>query len=66
MTERHELAGPMVRSGASLDADQAWCKVGEELRQFRPPQSLANNHRTSSVNSVNLENSLGDIQDRSW
>jgi hypothetical protein len=62
MTERHQLAGPMVRSGAGLDADQAWCKVGEELREFRPSQLLANDNRAGAIDAVDLKYSLRNIQ----
>jgi hypothetical protein len=55
MTECLEFARPMMRRGASLDANQAWRQLLKE-RQDRPPLQLTtDDHMATSVNAVNLE-----------
>jgi hypothetical protein len=50
-----------VRRGASLYTNQAWWQLLEE-RQDRPPLELAtDDHLASGINSVNLEDRLGDV-----
>jgi hypothetical protein len=42
MAERRQFPSPMVGGRASLDADQAWRKVCEELQPLGPPQLASN------------------------
>jgi hypothetical protein len=51
-----QLARPMVRRGASLDADQAWWQLLKERQHVATLQLAADDHLAASVNAVNLEN----------
>src|SRR5580700_7474685 len=61
VTQRLELARPVVSRRAGLDTDQTWRQLLEESQYIATLQLPANNHRAASVNAVNLENRLGDI-----
>jgi hypothetical protein len=62
MAESLKLARPMVRRGASFDADQLGWQFLEE-RQDRPPLQLtADDHLASGINPVDLEDRLRDIE----
>jgi len=51
-----QLARPMVRRGASLDANQTPWKLLEERKDVATLQLAADDHLAASVNAVNLEN----------
>jgi hypothetical protein len=61
MAERLELARPMVRRGASFDADKAWWHLLEERQDAAALQLAANDHLAAGINPMNLENRLGDV-----
>ena len=52
MTECLELARPIVRRGASLNADQAWWQLLKESQDRTPLQLAANNHLAASIDRV--------------
>jgi len=56
MTDRLKFARPMVRRGASLDANQAWRQLLKERQDVATLQLAADDHLAASVNAVNLEN----------
>jgi hypothetical protein len=62
MTECLELARPMVRRGAGLNAHQAWWQLLKECQNRPPLQLTTHYHLATSVNAVNLEDRLGDIE----
>jgi hypothetical protein len=62
MTECLEFARPMVRRGASLDANQARWQLLEGRQDRAPLQLAADDHRAGGINSVNLEHRFGDIE----
>jgi hypothetical protein len=51
-----QLARPMVRRGASLDANQAWRQLFEERQHAAALQLATDDHLASGINSVDLEN----------
>src|SRR5260370_15100311 len=57
-----EFARPMVRRGASFYADQACWQLLEERQDVTPLQLAPDDHLATGVNSVNLEDRLGDVQ----
>jgi hypothetical protein len=61
MTQCLELARPMMRRGASLDANQAWWQLLKESQNRAPLQLPTNDHLAASVNAVNLENRFSDV-----
>jgi hypothetical protein len=50
-----QLARPMVRRGASLDAKQAWRQLLKERQHVATLQPAANYYPTNGINSVDLE-----------
>jgi hypothetical protein len=52
----------MVRRGASLYADQTCWQLLKERNYLAPLQLTADDHLAASVNAVDLEDRLGDIQ----
>src|ERR1700688_2525676 len=62
MAERLKVARPMVRRGASLYATQAWWQFLKERQDGAPLQLAANHHLAAGINSVHLEDRLGDIE----
>src|SRR4029450_6045039 len=62
MAESLEFARPIVRRGASLHANQAWWQPLEERQEVAPLQLPADDHLTSGINSVNLEDRLGNVE----
>jgi hypothetical protein len=62
MAESLEFARPIVRRGASLHANQAWWQLLEERQEVAPLQLPADDHLTSGINSVNLEDRLGNVE----
>jgi hypothetical protein len=57
-----QLARPMVRRGASLDANQARWQLLKERQHVATLQLAADNHPAGGINSVDLENRLGDVE----
>src|SRR6266702_4895838 len=62
MAECLKFARPIVRRGASLYANQAWWQLLEECQDVTTLQLTANDHLASGINSVHLEDRLGDIE----
>jgi hypothetical protein len=60
--ERDQLACPIVRRRARLDADQAGRQLGEELQHAPAGQPLANYRRTLCIHPVHLEHVLREIE----
>jgi len=56
-----QLARPMMRRSASLDANQAWRQLLKERQHLATLQLTADDHLTRSINAVYLENRLGDV-----
>ena len=52
----------MVRRGASLNADQAWRQLLEERQDVTTLQLTADDHLAGSINAVDLEDRLGDVE----
>jgi hypothetical protein len=52
----------MVRRCAGLNADQGGLQLREERQDFTAPQAPLDRDIPSCINSVNLENVLGDVQ----
>jgi hypothetical protein len=52
----------MVRRGASLYADQAPWQLLEERQNVATLQLATDDHLASGINSVNLEDRLGDVE----
>jgi hypothetical protein len=50
-----QLARPMVRRGASLDANQAWWQLLKERQHVATLQLAADDHLAGGINSVDLE-----------
>ena len=61
-TQERELARPMVRRGASLDANQAWWQLLEERQDRAALQPSADDHLAGGINSVDLEDRLRDVE----
>ena len=62
MAELDQLARPVMRRAARLDADQARRQLGEERQHLRPSQRLANHDLAGRINAVNLKNALGQVE----
>ena len=62
MTKCLQLARPMVRRGASFDADQALRQLLEKRKDLATLQLAADDHLASSINSVNLKDRFGDVE----
>jgi hypothetical protein len=56
-----QFARPMVRRCARLNADQTRRQLLEERQDSAALQLAADNHRTSGINSVNLDHRLGSL-----
>jgi hypothetical protein len=52
----------MMRRSTSLNANQAWWQLLKESQDRPPLQLTSDDHLAASVNAVNLENRLGDIE----
>jgi hypothetical protein len=61
MPEGGDLARPEVRGTASLNADDTGLQSGKEARDLAPAQPSAQNNFPASVNPVERENVLRDI-----
>jgi hypothetical protein len=55
MTECLQLARPMMRRGASLDANQTWRQLLEERQHVATLQLAADYYLANRINSVDLE-----------
>ena len=62
MTQLTQFPAPMVSCLTSLDADQSGAKAREGLQHLATAQCLADNDLAASINAVNLENLLGEIE----
>jgi hypothetical protein len=60
--QRRNLATPVMGCGTSLDPDQTRAKLLKKSHKLTPSQTPANNHLAYCTNTVNLENTLRDIQ----
>src|SRR5262249_26579078 len=64
--KRAQLARPVVRRRACLQANQTWRQSTEERQNLRTPKLLAQNRRSLCINPVHLKNMLRQVQsDRS-
>ncbi len=61
MTERRDLARPVVRRGARRHADQARREGLEKLQHLGAMQLLSGGDLASSIDAVDLEHGLGEI-----
>jgi hypothetical protein len=52
----------MVRRGTGLYANQAWWQLLEERQHVATLQLAADDHLAGGINSVDLENRLGDVE----
>jgi len=62
MAELDQLARPVMRRAARLDADQARRQFGKKWQHLRPPKRLANCNLAGRINAVDLKNALGQIE----
>src|SRR5258706_13812364 len=62
VTQCLQLARPVVRRGAGFDTDQTGRQLLEERQDVAALQLAANDHLAASVDAVNLENRLGDVE----
>ncbi len=63
MAELDQLARPVMRRAARLDADQAKRRqLGETSQHLRPPKRLANNKPPGRINAMSLKNAVGQIE----
>ena len=54
MAELYQLARPVMRRAARLDADHATRQLGEKWQHLRPPKQLANDNLAGCINAVDL------------
>ena len=62
MAKRFELARPMMRRGASLNADKACWQLLEECQDVATLQLAADNHLATGINAVDLKYRLRDVE----
>src|SRR4029453_6964430 len=62
VAQRLQLPAPMVRPTARLHPDHGRLQLGEELLNLNALQLPTDHHLPSSINPVNLENALRQIQ----
>ena len=62
VAKSRQFCCPEVRTAARLNADQAGLQFCEKHSDLVAPELLAQDHCASLVNTVNLENVLGQIQ----
>jgi hypothetical protein len=55
MAERLKLAGPIVRRGTGLNANQAWSHLLEERKDMAALQLPADQYLAGGINSVHPE-----------
>jgi len=61
VTQGPQLARPVVRRGASLDANQAWRQLLEKRQHVATLQLAANYYLATGIKPMNLKNRLGDV-----
>src|SRR5262249_51414984 len=62
MAKRLQLARPIVRRGACLDADKTEWQLLKEREDKPALQLAADNHLASSINAVHLKDRFGDVE----
>jgi hypothetical protein len=62
VAKRRQFARPMVGRTAGFHSDAATRQFREERQQFRPDDTLADNDRTGGIDTVDLEDVLGQIK----
>lgn len=62
MAECDQLARPVVRSRAGLDADQAWWQPAEIIQDLRTAKLYLRESMTLRISGMHLENLLCDIE----
>jgi hypothetical protein len=62
VTERRDLARPIMRTAARLQSDQTRRKLLEKAQDLRSTQFPIEDRRALGVGAVNLKNVLGQIQ----
>jgi hypothetical protein len=55
MAERLQLARPMMRRGAGLNANQAWRQLLKKRKHVATLQLAADHYLARGINSVDLE-----------
>ena len=62
MPKPADLTAPIVAARAGFHRDNATRQTGKELQNLAAPKPLANNHSPFLINSMHLENVLGQVQ----
>jgi hypothetical protein len=62
VTDRLQLAGPMMGRRTSLDANETPRQTCEKLQHFRPADTLADHYSAGVIDAVNLEYRLRNIE----
>src|SRR6516164_6317717 len=62
VAKRLKLASPVVRGGASFDANEARRKLREKSQDLPTLQLAADNHLPGRINAMHLENRLRDVE----
>src|SRR5262249_50367334 len=62
VAERLELTRPVMRGSAGLDPNEAWLQSLEKRQHVAPLQLPADNDLARSIDAMNLENRLGDVE----
>jgi hypothetical protein len=57
-----QLARPMMRRSAGLDANQTRRQLLKERQNVAPPQLTADNHLAFRINAMDLKHRLGDVE----
>lgn len=62
MAKLPQFPSPMMCDRTSLDFDQARTKAREELQRLTAAQRLADDNLAVGINTVNLQNVLGEVE----
>jgi hypothetical protein len=62
MTQSLKLSRPVMRRRTGLNADQAWLEPPEQRQKLITPHLPAQNRLPLPIDSMNLENVLGDVE----
>src|SRR6187551_8740 len=62
MPQSLQLARPVMRRSAGLDANQAGRQLLEESQNVAPPQLTADNHLAFGISAMDLKHRLGDVE----
>ena len=62
VAELAQFPAPMMSCRTGLNTDQSGAKPREEFQDLATAQCLADNDLAASINAVNLENLLGEIE----